>query len=176
MDYLIATALALINAVFLLLVAIGLPGTWLMLVTTGLVAWWRWEAVAGQPLIGLRVLIVALILALLGELLEFLAGIFGSSTAGGTRHGAIGALLGGLIGGIVGTVVLAFLPLIGSLIGACLGATIGAWGMELWKGGEMRASFRSGMGAGVGRLLGTAGKLYVGIIMWVLITVAAFWS
>ena len=42
MVYIWATSLVVINAVWLALVLVGLPGNWLMVATTALVAWWQW--------------------------------------------------------------------------------------------------------------------------------------
>ncbi|MFH1747127.1 MAG: DUF456 family protein [Planctomycetota bacterium] len=70
-----------------------------------------------------------------------------------------------------------FIPILilGSLIGTCGGAAIGAWGFELYGGRELRASVKSGVGAGLGRLTGTLGKVVIGAIIWILVAVAAFW-
>ncbi|MFH1747126.1 MAG: DUF456 domain-containing protein [Planctomycetota bacterium] len=98
MTYVIASVLTLVNAVWLLLVVLGLPGNWLIVATTVAVAWWRWEvdAGAGEPIFGLTVLIVIAVLAAVGEVFEFIAGAVGSKQAGGSRRGAVGALLGRL--------------------------------------------------------------------------------
>jgi uncharacterized protein YqgC (DUF456 family) len=173
MDYLIATSLVLLNAVWLILVILGLPGTWLMVVSTVLVAWWRWDATPA-PMFTLGPLIVIAVLALIGELLEFGAGVVGTKVAGGSKRSAVGALVGTLVGGIIGTFAIP-VPLLGSLIGACLGAALGAWGVELVGGRPMRESLKSGAGAGVGRLAGTLVKLVAGALIWLVVAVAAFW-
>ena len=128
----------------------------------------RWK-VFGSP-----VLVAVCALALLGELFEFLAGVLGSKTAGGSGRGAIGALVGALLGGLVGTFCIP-LPILGSLIGTCGGAAVGALAMELHGRRTLGAALRSGAGAGVGRLLGTLGKLIAGSLIWVIVAVAAFW-
>ena len=174
MTYVLAIILCLVNAAALFLTALGLPGNWLMVVLTGLVAWWRWDADARGPMFGVTVLIVIGGLALLGEIVEFFAGVAGSKSVGGTRRGAIGALLGALVGGIVGTVAIP-IPVLGSVLGACLGAALGAWGFELTGGKSMRFSLKAGAGAGVGRLLGTVAKLALGVAIWLIVAVAAFW-
>lgn len=176
MTYLIATLLTLLNAFWLLLVVVGLPGTWLIVATTLLVAWWRWDASlsADQQMFGVPVLVGVVALAVVGELLELGAGAVGSKTAGGTRRGAIGALVGAVVGGLAGTVFIP-VPVVGSLAGTCLGAAVGAWGFELHQGRTMEASLRSGAGAGVGRFFGTVAKLVVGALIWLVVGVAAFW-
>jgi len=176
MIYLWATLLVLLNAVWLALVVIGLPGTWLMVISTALLAWWQWDAETstGDPMFAVWMLVAITALAFLGEILEFFAGVLGSQKAGGTRWGSIGALIGGLVGGI-GATFLIPIPVIGSLMGACGGAALGALGLELARGGGITASTKSGVGAGVGRFVGTIAKLAVGGVIWLVVAVAAFW-
>lgn len=173
MFYLLATLLVVLNAFWLGLVVVGLPGTWLMVITTLLFAWWQGsgEAVA---VFALPTLIGMVVLAVVGEILEFAAGVVGSHRAGGSRGGAIGALVGGLLGGIAATFVIP-IPVVGSLIGACAGAFLGALLMELKGGRGLSDSFRSGMGAGKGRLLGTVAKIGVGAAIWLVAAVGVFW-
>jgi uncharacterized protein YqgC (DUF456 family) len=176
MPYVIATVLTLLNLVWLALTVIGVPGTWLIVLTTALVAWWQWDGALpwhGQY-IGGPALITLLVLALLGELIELVAGLLGSKAAGGSRYGATGALIGTFVGGIVGTFWIP-VPVIGSLIGACGGAMLGALAFELRSGRKWDESVKSGAGAGVGRLAGTLGKVACGVVMWLLAAVAAFW-
>lgn len=176
MTYVAAAILTVLNAAGLLLVVLGLPGTWLMVAATLLVAWWHGDfgGGSGTAMFATPVLVTIVALAAAGEITEFLAGVAGTKTAGGTRRGAIGALVGTLIGGIVGTFLIP-IPVIGSLVGACAGAAIGAWGLELSGGRTMKASVRSGVGAGVGRFAGTVAKLVVGVAIWLIVAVAAFW-
>jgi hypothetical protein len=176
MNYLVATLLTVLNAVWLFLVVLGLPGTWLMVASTLLVAWWRHgEGTAGSgSMFGTPLLVAIGVLALLGEVLEFLAGVIGSKSTGGSQRGALGALAGALVGGIAGTVLIP-LPVVGSLLGACAGAALGALGLELHSGRALRASLWSGVGAGAGRFAGTVIKTAVGALIWVLVAVAAFW-
>ena len=57
--------LILLNAVWLVLVLFGLPGNWLIVTSTSLFAWWRWE----DGVYSIYTLIVIVVLAGLGELL-----------------------------------------------------------------------------------------------------------
>lgn len=81
--------------------------------------------------------------------------------------------MGGVIGAIVGTFSIP-VPVLGSLVGACAGACCGAWFLELRGGRDFWASLRAGVGAGAGRALGTVIKLAVGILLWLIIAIAAF--
>lgn len=176
MTYLWATLLVLLNTLWLVTVVLGLPGTWLIVVSTVLVAWWQWpDAATDQAgMFSIATLITIVALAALAELAEFLTGVVGSKQAGGTRRGSIGALLGALVGAIVGTFLIP-IPVLGSLVGACGGACIGAWGLELAGGRKMKESAKSGVGAGVGTLAGRVIKLAAGIVIWLIVAVAAFW-
>ncbi len=174
MVYAWAVIVVVLNAAWLGLIVLGLPGNWLMVGTALVAAWLTSRHPGDVALFGLPVLIVVFALAVLGEILELVAGAAGAKRGGGTRRGALGALVGGLVGALVGTFVIP-VPIVGSLIGACLGAFAGAWGFELTGGREMDAAVRSGLGAGVGRLAGTVLKLVVGILIWVILAVAAFW-
>lgn len=174
MDWILATGLTLFNLVFLLSVLIGLPGTWLMVAATALIAWLRRASVDGEPMITVWVLAAMIGLALVGELIEFLAGVIGSKQFGGTNRSAVGALVGTLLGGILGTFLLP-VPLFGSLLGACLGAAAGAIGVEVHDRRPFREALRSGTGAGFGRLAGSLAKFGCGVAMWIVATVAAFW-
>jgi uncharacterized protein len=172
MTYALAALLVLVNAACLLLVVFGLPGIWVMVGTTALVAWWRHAA--GAPMFGVPVLVTIIALALASELAEFMAASAGTRSAGGTRKGAWGALLGSFVGALAGTLIP--IPVLGSLIGACAGAAIGACIFELRGGMTVRNSLRSGAGAGMGRLTGTVAKLVFALAIWVVIGVAAFWG
>ncbi|MBU0616727.1 MAG: DUF456 domain-containing protein [Planctomycetes bacterium] len=176
MTYLWATLLILLNTLWLATVVAGLPGTWLMVVCTALLAWWKWEDPAtGQAgMFSLATLITIVVLAAIGEIAEFFTGVVGSKKAGGTRRGAIGALIGCLVGAVAATFLIP-IPILGSLIGACGGACLGAWGFELSGGRRMAESARSGVGAGVGTFAGRVVKLIVGIAIWLIVAVAALW-
>ena len=166
MTYLWAALLVLTNTLWLALDLLGLPGNWLMVVCTILVAWLR------PGMFGAWTLVAVCVVAAAGEALELLSGAVGARKGGAGRRGAAGALLGGFLGAIAGTFWI-HVPLLGSLAGACAGACLGAWGLELSGGGGFGASFRAGVGAGAGRAIGTVIKLAVGILLWLVIAIAA---
>jgi len=168
MTYVYAGGLFIVNTLGLLLVAVGLPGTWLMVIATAGLAWWRWEERMFSP----WTVAALAALALLGEIAEFAAGAAGSRKAGGSLRGAAGALVFGVVGGIAGTFLIP-IPLVGSVLGACLGAGAGAILGELSLGKKLEPAVTVGKGAFVGRFLGTVYKLAAGGAIWVAATAAS---
>ena len=168
MLYLWLTILVFTNAIWLVLVPFALPGNWLIVVSTSMVAWWQWEK---HPF-SIYTLAAIFILAILGELVEFFGGIGGARKAGAGFRGSIGAILGAVAGAIVGT---GFLPFFGTILGSCIGAGIGAWALELTAGRQMAESIHLGCGAGVGQFLGTTAKFTIGVTIYLIVAIAAFW-
>jgi len=162
--------LILVNAVWLVLVVFGLPGNWLIVISTCLFAWWRWD----DGVFSIYTLIVIVVLAVLGELFEFLGGMHGAKRAGASRRGSIAALAGAIAGAILGTFMIPVLFL-GTVLGACIGAGLGTWAIEVSHGRKMEESVRCGVGSGLGELLGITAKVSIGIIIWLIAAVAAFW-
>src|SRR5512137_1264001 len=91
--------LILLNALCLVLVVFGIPGTWLMVAVTCLFAWWQRDAGVFSD----GTLIAIAVLALMGELIEFLAGMLGARRSGASWRGSIAAIFGAMLGAIVGT-------------------------------------------------------------------------
>lgn len=167
--YVWSTLLVLLNTVWLALTLVGLPGNWLIIVSTVLFAWWHRDTAP----FSIATLIVIIILAIAGELLEFFAGGLGARKAGGSRRSAIGAILGAVTGTVVGTFVIP-LPFFGTLIGACAGACIGALCLELTAGRDLKQAAVSGLGAGVAELLAINAKLLLGLAIWLIVAIAVF--
>jgi uncharacterized protein YqgC (DUF456 family) len=169
MEYLYITVLLALNLVWLFLVVLGLPGTWLMVLSAAGLAWWQPEL----DLFSTWTLVAVAALAAIGEVLEFVSGALGSKKAGGSTWGALGGLAGAIAGGIFGTVLIP-IPILGSILGACLGAFAGALGAEILAGRELAHSVQSGRGAAVGRFVGIVIKLSVGVAIYGTIAIAAF--
>jgi len=170
MLYLWLILLILLNIIWLVLVLFGLPGNWLIVTSTCLFAWWRWE----DGVFSIYTLIAIAVLAALGELFELLGGMHGAKRAGASRRGSIGALAGAIVGAIFGTFIIPVLFL-GTVLGACIGAGLGVWAIEVSRGRKMEESVRCGLSAGLGELLGITAKATVGIIIWLTVAIAAFW-
>lgn len=157
------TILVIVLVGSLLIVPLGLPGTWLM-VGAALV-----YHVAVRGAIGIGTVVGTAVLALIGELLEFsLAGRF-SRKYGGSRRAAWGAILGGFAGALIGVPV----PIVGPVIGAFLGAFIGALVAELTVKGDGRAASRAATGALLGRITAAAMKVAIGVVIAVWVVSAA---
>ena len=170
MLYFWSTILILLNAFWLALVPFALPGNWLIVITTALFAWWHAEDRIFSP----YTLVAITALALLGELAEFFGGVVGAKKAGARFSGSLGALIGALTGAVLGTFLIP-IPLLGTLLGSCAGAAILACVFELSGGRRVEDSFRLGFGAGIGRFLGTTTKTALGLLIWLIVAVAAFW-
>lgn len=168
--YIGLSILVVLNAVWVVLVAFGLPGNWLIVTCTALFAWWQWD----RSVFSVGTLVAIVVLALLAELVEFFAGMVGARKAGASWRGAVAAIFGALFGALAGTIVIP-VPLLGTLFGAGLGAGLAVWAVELSRGQHPQHSLRRGVSAGLGALLGITSKLAAGVVIWLIVTVAAFW-
>ena len=170
MVYLWLSILVLFNAVSLVLVVFGLPGNWLIVAGTSLFAWWQWDA----GVFSVWTLVAVAAMALLAELVEFSAGTVGARKAGASWRGSMAAVLGVMVGAIGGTFMISF-PFLGTVVGASLGAGLAVWAAETSRGQRSEHSLRRGLSAGLGALIGIVGKLTAGVMIWLTVTVAAFW-
>jgi len=170
MLYVELSILVLLNLLWLILVLFGLPGNWLMALSTSLFAWWTWDrgVFSGGTLIAIAVL------AALGELIEFLGGMVGARRAGASWRASLAGILGALIGAFAGTIMFP-VPVVGTIVGACLGVGLAVWIVETGRGAYPDVSFRRAVGAGMGEFIGILSKFAVGVAIWLTITIAAFW-
>ncbi|AQT68442.1 hypothetical protein STSP2_01606 [Anaerohalosphaera lusitana] len=169
MLYVYVFLLVILNAFWLMFTFLALPGNWLVVLSTWGFAWWTWE----ERVFSVATLVVITVLAVIGEIIEFFAGMGGAKKAGASWLGAVGAIIGMVFGAVFGTVLLG-VPFVGTLAGACVGAGIGAWGLEMMRGKEFEESFRFGLGAGIGTLIGTGSKFVLGVVIWIIVAVAGF--
>jgi len=157
-------ALVLLTAVLflsLILIALGLPGLWVMIASAVVYN----ILVGGPPPIGWLTLGGVGVSAAIAEVIEWtLSGKF-ARKYGGSRRAAWGAVIGGTLGAILGFP----LPIVGPLIGAFLGSFIGALVGEVSSGGTRRAATRVAWGALLGRVAATAIKMAIGaaIASWI---------
>ena len=143
--------------VALLLIPLGLPGTFLQvgaalvmtIASDGARMGWGWVGLFFG-------------MALVGELIEFLSGQWGTRRFGGSRHAAWGALIGGVLGAVVGGIPI---PVVGSIVMSFLGTFAGALLGEMYRQRTAAPALRVGLGAVVGRSIGVGTKLFLGVVM-----------
>lgn len=156
--------LYLILGVGVLLTSLGAPGTWLILVASGIYGWiTRFQDITIQTL-GILAGI-----ALLLEVIEFLLAVKLAEKMGAGKTASWAAVIGAILGGIWGT---AILPLIGSLVGALSGAFLGAVIWEVLRGKPANIALKSGRGALIGRGGATIAKTIGAMIMVVIVVFA----
>ncbi len=170
----VAGLFALAGFACVVLMLLGLPGTWFMIglaVAIDLVDGW-WLPADDRPTFSIEVLAVAVVLAGLGELVEFIASALGAKRAGASRSGIVGALLGSMAGAVAGTFLI-LIPLVGTVVGAMAGSYLGAMAGELAVGRSVPSTVKPATGAAIGRLLGTLGKLPFSVAVWAILCAAA---
>lgn len=171
MIYVWLTTLVIFNGFSLLLVLFSLPGNWLIVSATGLFAWWKWD----DGIFSKYTLIAITLLALTGEIIEFFAGVGGAKKTGASWLASISAIAGAMLGAMIGTVFIP-IPILGTLLGACIGAGSATLAVETLGGKKIDHSIKSGLGAGFGVFLGTTSKFLIGIVIWAIVTFAAFYG
>jgi uncharacterized protein len=153
----------------------ALPGNWLMVGLATLFAF-IFPLSAGRGL-HWKTVAVAAGLALVGEIVEVAAGAAGAKRSGASRRAMLLAVVGTMIGSVLGAFVAIPIPIVGPIVGAvgggALGAFAGAYVGETALGRSTEQSLAAGKGALIGRLLGTAGKLVIGVVLFVVIAVDA---
>jgi hypothetical protein len=159
--------LLLVMLACIVLILLGLPGVWLMVLFALLYAW-----ITHFHYIASHGLIVLLVLAAISEFLEFIAAGAGAKRAGGSYRASLGAIVGALVGGLVSTFVIP-IPVIGTLAGLAGGAFIGSLLIEQSSNPDPSHLLRVGFAAAKGRLLGTLVKLIFAVIMFLLTLVLA---
>lgn len=178
MSYLLASLLLLANLAAWTSTLFTLPGNWVIVLFAVLYAWLLPERF--DPRLGWWVVGASVVLAIIGEGVELLAGAAGAAKQGGSRRGMVLSLLGAIVGSVAGAAIGAPVPIVGLLIGAlgggAIGAFLGAYLGELWAGRKHIERVEIGAGAVAGRLLGTVGKLAIGVVMVVIITIDSFFD
>jgi uncharacterized protein YqgC (DUF456 family) len=147
----------------LVMVPLGLPGLWIMVLGLAGAGW-----LEGFHRIGAGTLGLAAAFAVVGEIVETWVGFRYTRKYGGSRRAGWGALLGGLAGAVVGVPV----PIVGSVIGSLVGAFAGAVAFEYTGSRRTGAALGVGWGALLGRVWATAAKTALGIAIAVVGVVA----
>lgn len=154
MDWLLILPLVLVLLIGLILIPLGLPGLWLILL--GVVGY---GALTDFRDIGLGTLVLMTALAFVGEAIEWWIGFKYTQRYGGSRRAGWGALIGGLVGAFAGIPI----PIIGSVIGSFLGSFAGAVIFEFTRSPDN--ALKTGWGALLGRMWATAVKTALGLAM-----------
>lgn len=147
----------------LVLVPLGLPGLWIMVLGILGFGWLTDFRSVGVWTIGL-----VLGLAFFGEVLEGWIGFRLARRHGGSSRAGWGALIGGIVGAIVGVPV----PVVGSVIGAFLGSFAGAVAFEYASSRSADIALGAGWGALLGRAAAAAAKVGLGVVIVVVGVVA----
>ena len=147
----------------LLMIPLGLPGTFLQVIAALILAVATGGARMGWPWIG-----VFLALALLGETIEFLSGQWGAKRFGGSRKAAWGAVAGGMAGLFFGGLVPP--PVLGSVVASFIGTFAGAIAGEMLTRRSSAPNLRVGFGAVLGRALGVGAKLFIAFLIAIIST------
>jgi uncharacterized protein YqgC (DUF456 family) len=175
---LVALLFTLLGIGCLVLVVIGLPGTWIMIALAVVVELLDRHYLDGAhpETYGWWAIGACTALALVGEVIEAVAGAAGTKAGGGSRRGMVGAMIGGIVGAIVFTPLIP-IPVIGTLIGALVGTFAGAVIAERSheEPPDTQSTLKAAGGATVGRLLGTVGKAMIAATVWVVLSIGAFW-
>jgi len=146
----------------LLLIPLGLPGLWVIVLAIIGYGWLHdFQGMSAG------FLLVVIGLAILGEIVEARVGYSFARRYGGSSRAGWGALVGGLAGAVVGVPV----PLIGSVIGGFVGAFAGAALFEYTRARQSDVAARAGWGAVLGRAVAAAVKMAIGVVL----SVAALW-
>lgn len=153
--------LAIVLLLGLLIIPLGLPGTWVMVIA----AFAYNYLVPGDP-VGTVTVLGTTALALVAEFFEFTLSARYTKKYGGSRRAGWGAILGGIVGAIMGVPV----PIVGSVIGAFIGSFVGAWLFERSRGDQAGDATRVATGAVIGRAAAAAMKVGIGlvIVVWIL--------
>ena len=159
---LILLAIALVAG--LVLIPVGLPGTWLMLA-----AGVAFKLLVPLGHIGWVAIGLAGVLVVLGEVLDVVLMSKYAAKYGGSKRAAWGAIIGGLVGAFVGVPV----PVLGSIVGAFAGAFIGALVMEATVHGDHQRAARAAWGAVLGRAVAAGAKVILGCVVAAILMVAA---
>jgi uncharacterized protein YqgC (DUF456 family) len=131
----------------------GLPGSPLVLVAAVL-----HRLYFGERGASIWVLVALTLMVILTLVVDYLATMYGAKKMGATWKGVLGAIVGALIG------------MMFNVPGIIIGAFVGALVFEMATGRESKEAMKAGLGATIGLLAGTAGKVAICVAMTALFT------
>lgn len=172
----VALGFAMLGLLGVGLVAVGLPGAWLLIaaaIATDLLQP-LWMPAGSALMFHPLTIGAAIAVAAIGEALEFALSAAGAKRFGASRSGMIGSVVGGVLGALIGTCAIP-IPVAGTLAGALLGTAAGAvLGEVIGAKRALKDTVRPAAGAVLGRLAGTLAKLPCAAVVFVILAVAAF--
>ncbi len=142
---------------FNLLIFLGVPGSWIALVSILI-----FDIATGFSTVGWVLLIIMAGIAVLGEIVESFLGLVYVAHKGATKWGVLGAFIGGLAGAIGGTVVF---PFIGSIIFGLVGAFAGAVLFEYVYYKSLDRALQTGFFAFIGKIGAMLVKFALGLVI-----------
>lgn len=160
-----ALALIIFCAAGLVLIPLGMPGTFVILAGACVYNLIHWSMEISLP-----VLAGLFALAIFGEVVEFVLGVKLARRRGTSRSAVIGAIVGGIAGTFAGIPV----PVLGPVIGLFAGVFLGALLVELALRKDPAAAFSSAAGAFYGRLGAVFAKTLTGAAMIVVLFMGVF--
>ena len=139
-------------------VAPVIPGPLLVLAGALLYAWYGDFLIVGWGTLGVLAALTAV-----SQMLDYAASLIGARAFGASRWGLVGACVGAIAG-----------LLIANIPGAIAGLFLGACICELLRGRDLRTSMRIGFGTLIGFLAGTAGKIFITVVMIIIFVFQLF--
>jgi uncharacterized protein YqgC (DUF456 family) len=142
----------------IVLVPLGLPGTWIIVGGAVLYSFFYNFSPTSSDL---WVIAILIILAVIGEVLEFLVGTLGGKKLEVSTGAIVASFVGGILGAIIGVPVF----LIGSLLGLLLGVFLGALIYELIVTKDMGLALRAAIAVFFSRLVASFMKTCIAVVM-----------
>lgn len=139
----------------------SLPANWIII---GIIALWNYLLPFSHPL-SFWQWAVLIALALLGEVLETFFQLYKARKYGSSTSGTFASLIGAILGALLLSPIFWGL---GAIIGALLGAWLACFAMERLTGKKTAAAVRAAYGSMLGRFLGMANKIGLGILIIIL--------
>ena len=137
----------------------GLPANWIIIAVL-----WTWDWMNPDVTLSLKMYVLFIVAAFLGECVEFALQAAGARKYGASRSGNWGAIAGAIAGAIFGA---PFFLGLGALCGAVLGAYFGCLGIELLNHRPLAEAKQAAWGAMLGKVLGLAVKIGIGVVLLV---------
>ncbi|RLA91118.1 MAG: hypothetical protein DRG20_02345 [Deltaproteobacteria bacterium] len=142
-------------------IAFGLPGTFFIFIDALIYGW-----LTHFSKITATMLIILFILAIISEGLDFVSALYGAKKFGSSKRGIWLSLIGGFVCSII---MAPFFFGIGALIGGFIGVFLGGLLGGLWETKKLNKAYNIGLGAFLGRVIGSTLKVFIGfaMIIWI---------